>query len=287
MMRRFILFLLPVLLLSCAPPSEEPGHPITIFQKEISSVATQAAGTGAALEQPADLQSREVAYGLSNGKMLSGYLVIPAGDGPFPGLILIHEWWGLNDNMRANALALARQGYAALAVDLYEGESTTDPTRAKELAGTVQGNMERAFDNLKQAVDYLRTEPKVDRQLLGSVGWCFGGGWSYQMAKNDLGVRATVMYYGRFSHEDDLSHMKSTILGHFGEKDTSILVNDVKEFRVKLKTLSGDHEIYIYPNAGHGFANSDNPAFDPAAADVSWSRTLEFLEKTLQTQDRR
>ncbi|OGJ55511.1 hypothetical protein A3D88_04625 [Candidatus Peribacteria bacterium RIFCSPHIGHO2_02_FULL_52_16] len=280
-MRRIATFLLPVLLLSCVPRTQEPGHPITIFEKGVSSVPTAGAGTGAALEQPADLQTREVAYGLSGGKTLSGYLVIPAGDGPFPGLILIHEWWGLNDNIRANALAFARQGYAALAVDLYEGESTRDPARAKELAGAVQGNMDRAFDNLQQAVDFLRSEPNVNRQLIGSVGWCFGGGWSYQMAKNDLGVRATVMYYGRFSHEDDLSHMKSTILGHFGEKDASILVDDVKAFRVKLKTLSGDHEIYIYPNAGHGFANSDNPVFDPAAADVSWGRTLEFLQQTL------
>src|SRR3989344_8355608 len=121
-MRRLTFFLLLVLLLSCVQRSEEPGHPITIFEKGSSSVSTEATATGAALEQPADLQTREVAYGVSHGKTLSGYLVIQAGDGPFPGLILIHEWWGLNDNMRANALALARHGDAALAVALYEGE---------------------------------------------------------------------------------------------------------------------------------------------------------------------
>ena len=120
----------------------------------------------------------------------------------------------------ANAQAFAREGYIALAVDLYEGESAgTDQTKARELAGRVSENMERAFDNLRgKPLHFCGRIKRWTRTRSGSVGWCFGGGWSYQMAKNDLGIRATVMYYGRFNTDDDLTHMKSQIIGHFGEK---------------------------------------------------------------------
>lgn len=104
------------------------------------------------------------------------------------------------------------------------------------------------------------------------------------MAKNNLGTKATVMYYGRFNTADDLSMMRSQILGHFGEKDTSIAVNTVKEFQAKLQTLSGSNAVYIYPNAGHGFANEPDPTYDKAAADLAWQRTVDFLQKNLKNQ---
>ena len=278
-MRRAFIVLLAVTLVSCELPlKQEQKGPITIFKPE----HIRELGTGAIIEGPT-IATGEVEYGSMDGKPLKGFIAIPPGDGPFPALVLIHEWWGLNDNIRRNAQAFAQNGYVALAVDLY-GESTTDPARAKVLASSVQANTQKAFDNLQQAVDFLTSDPIVKKEALGSVGWCFGGGWSYQMAKNDLGMRATIMYYGRFNTDDDLSQMKSHILGHFGEGDTSILVDTVEEFRVKLRAQSNEHEIYIYPNAGHGFANNDNPAFDPAAADVAWDRTLDFLEKALPTE---
>jgi hypothetical protein len=132
-----------------------------------------------------------VAYDRARGT--EGYLARPEGEGPFPGLILIHEWWGLNDNMRRNAEAFARRGYAALAVNLYGGESAATPDEARVLAGAVSGDLESAFANLRAAVSYPQELPPVDRERLASVGWCFDGGWSCQMAKNDLGVRASGM----------------------------------------------------------------------------------------------
>lgn len=280
-MRRFPSLLLCIILASCQVPIRgTQKRPLTIFQPEHKQELT--IGTGAIVEGPA-IATGDIEYGTLDGKPLKGFLAMPLGKGPFPALILIHEWWGLNDNIRRNAQAFAQNGYIALAVDLY-GESTTDPARAKVLATGVQANTEKAFDNLRIAVDFLRSDKEVDRDKMGSVGWCFGGGWSYAMAKNDLGMRATVMYYGRFNTDDDLSQMKSHILGHYGEQDTSILVDTVKEFRVKLKALSKEHEIYIYPNAGHGFANNESAAFDPAAADVAWDRTLDFLEHSLGTE---
>jgi carboxymethylenebutenolidase len=199
-----------------------------------------------------------------------------------PAVILIHEWWGLNSNMEKMADEFAKQGYVALAVDLYGGESTQDSKKAQELSGKVRNDTEGAFANLRAAVDYLKAQPFIDPSKLASVGWCFGGGWSYQMAKNNLDLKASVMYYGQFNPKDDLSEMKSHIIGHFGAEDRSIAVDDVKAFQAKLKTLSGDHEIYIYENAGHGFANESNTqAYRETSAKQSMERTLDFLKKTL------
>lgn len=101
------------------------------------------------------------------------------------------------------------------------------------------------------------------------------------MAKNNLGTKVSVMYYGRFSMEDDLSMMKAQILGHFGEEDTGILVDDVEQFKAKLNTLEGEHAVYIYPNAGHAFANEDSDAYVEEAAEKAWERTIDFLETNL------
>ena len=210
-----------------------------------------------------------------------GYLSLPTGTGSHSAVVLIHEWWGLNDDIRTKAREFADQGFVALAVDLYDGKYGNTPAEARQLAAGVQKNMDEAFNNLRGAFAYLKAHPRVQEEKLASVGWCFGGGWSYQIAKNDLGAKASVIYYGRFNSADDLSQMEARILGNFGEKDRSILVSNVQEFQAKLSTLSGEHQIFIYPNAGHGFANPDNPSYDKEAAELAHSRTLVFLRKNL------
>lgn len=226
-----------------------------------------------------EVVSEEVAYGGN----ASGYLAQPAESGEYPGLILIHEWWGLNDNIRSLADDFAEQGYVALAVDLYGGKVAQTPEEAGMLAGAVRNNVEGAFANLEVATAFLQSQENVDPESLGAVGWCFGGGWAYEMAANNIGIDASVMYYGRFSSDDDLSMMRADILGHFGEEDTSIAIDDVREFQARLKTTEGDHAVYIYPNAGHAFANEDNEeAYDEESADIAWRRTLSFLKKELK-----
>ena len=101
------------------------------------------------------------------------------------------------------------------------------------------------------------------------------------MAKNNLGTKASIIYYGFFNPKDDLSKMRATILGHFGENDRAIKVDSVQEFQVNLKTLSGNHEVYIYENAGHAFANEGGSRYNQQAADLAWKRTVTFLEKNL------
>ena len=251
-MRRSIASLFVLLLVGCtsAPPPKTPPP----------------SDTGS------EVHAEEINYGPAKG-----YLALPEGRGPHPALILIHEWWGLNDNIRWYTEEFAKQGYVALAVDLYGGESTDDPKIAQELATAVRGNLEGAFANLRAAISYLRSRPEVVSDRLASVGWCFGGGWSYQIAKNDLGVKASVMYYGQFAPEDDLSMMKAHIIGHFGANDQSIPVSDVKAFRAKLQTLSGEHQIFIYENEGHGFARE----LLTVSAKKEWERTLAFLREQL------
>jgi len=225
-----------------------------------------------------ELKTENVVY----YKGVKGFLARPADSEKHPGLILIHEWWGLNDNIRENARKFANLDYVALAVDLYNGHSATTREKARELAGGVRNNMEEAFENLKKAIDFLRNQSEsVVPERIASVGWCFGGGWSYNLAKNNLGVKASIIYYGRFNPKDDLSKMRAKLLGHFAENDRVIRIDSVKEFQAQLITLNSKHEIYIYPNTGHGFANSKGDKYDKEAAELAWERTVEFLKKFL------
>jgi carboxymethylenebutenolidase len=234
--------------------------------------------------QEVSVRTDDVPYSEANGKQAIAYFARPDREGQLPGIVLIHEWWGLNDDIKAKAREFAKLGYVAIAVDMYDGKSTTDPNQARELAGSVRGNMEGAMQNLRDALDVLKKSPHVDPERLAAIGWCFGGGWSYQIAKNNLGVKASVIYYGFFNPDDDLQKMRAEIIGHFAENDRAIRVDNVKEFQAKLKTLNGDHEIYIYPNTTHGFASrkGSNPQYDAEAAELAWTRTQEFLRKRLR-----
>ena len=241
------------------------------------------------IECPVWAQNHEIVTGDINyhnkDKNVTGFLARPADNQKHPALILIHEWWGLNENIRDNARAFAKLGYVALAVDLYNGKSATTPPDALKLVGEVKKNMDKAFENLQQAVNFLKEQPdRVIPDRLASVGWCFGGGWSYRMAKNNLGVKASVIYYGVFNPKDDLSKMRATIIGHFADNDRLIRVDTVREFQARLKTLNGDHEIYIYPNTEHGFANpkgAKGQIYNKEAAELAWKRTVDFLKKYL------
>lgn len=230
-----------------------------------------------------DVRSDEVTYSDAGGKKATGFFARPEKEGKCPAIVLIHEWWGLNDDIRTKAKEFARLGYVALAVDLYAGKSTSDARVARQLATKVRSNQRVAQENLRDAVRLLKKSRHVDPDRMASIGWCFGGGWSYQMAKNNLGVKASVIYYGFFNPQDDLKKMRAEIIGHFAEKDRAIKIDGVKEFQAKLKTLKGDHEIYIYPNTTHGFASRPkaNPRYDKAAAELAWKRTLAFLKKNL------
>lgn len=270
--------LLSVLFLAaCQPAADQKPVSVTAPQDEMPVMMETMSGKQ---YDPTALTRESVNYYPEKPDVV-GYLAMPPGEANLPAIILIHEWWGMNEDIQRKAREFAAEGYVALAVDLYEGKSAATPEEAGVLATGVRENVDEAFNNLKAAVDYLKSLNEVDDSRIASVGWCFGGQWSYDMARNDLGTKVSIMYYGRFHPDDDLSQMKALILGHFGEEDTSISVDDVKEFQVTLGKLDKRHEIYIYENAGHAFANNDSDAFVEEAAREAWNRSLDFLHKYL------
>ena len=225
----------------------------------------------------------------------SGYLVYPASNlnqnnttnapattqAKLPGIVMIHENRGLNENIKDSADILARQGYVVLAVDLF-GEVTADPNRARELSSAVRNNSGPAIENMKSAVGYLGTLDNVNASRIASIGWCFGGAQSLQLALNseDQPLAATIIYYGRLVNDtNELSKIKWPVLGIFGDQDDSISVDSVNAFGRGLNETGVTNEIYIYPGVGHAFANPSNDNYAPAETADAWRKTLEFLKK--------
>ena len=212
------------------------------------------------------------------GVMLSGFLAQPATGGKYPGIIMIHEWWGLNDQVKSMADILAREGYVVLAVDLFDGNVATTVEGAQ--ANLRENPNEETIPRMQAGLKYLRELPDVDPMRIASLGWCYGGGQSFQLGINE-DLNATVIYYGRvLTDKSDLIELKEPVLGIFGIEDTSIQVEDVREFERLLKEQGTSADIHIYEGAGHAFANPTNTqAFRKEQAIDAWnfqSQTNEF-----------
>ena len=246
----------------------------------------------ATMAEPAQpVIASEVSFGMIYGHPVRGYLAQlaagPAGKVPAPaaatapGIIVIHEWWGLNDNIKAVTRRLAGEGYNALAVDLYNGKVADNPDAAKKLAGQAMGDREGGMAILRAADDFLKKQgaPKV-----GVIGWCFGGGWSLQAAIDmPKGIDAAVMYYGQPEKDHErLAKLQAPLLGFFGADDKSIPPAAVHEMEGALKQLGKSVEVHIYDGAGHAFANPSGTAYRPAAADDAWQRTVAFFNQKLK-----
>lgn len=207
-----------------------------------------------------------------------GTYAAPTEPGDYPGVVMIHEWWGLNDNIRQMAEELAGQGYHVLAVDLYHGEVADAPERARELVGSLE--QPEAVENLQAAVAYLRER---NASKVASLGWCFGGGQSMQLALNQEDLDATVIYYGNLVTDPTALHtIDWPVLGIFGEEDTSIPVETVREFEQTLDSLGIAHEVYVYPGVGHAFANPSGANYAPEETADAWDKTLRFLADALE-----
>lgn len=218
------------------------------------------------------------------GSGASGYLAIPTSPGKKPGVIVIQEWWGVNDWVKQQADRLADQGYVALAVDLYRGRVATTQENAHEL---MRGMPEdRAIADLKAGVDFLSQRPDVDPNLIGSIGWCMGGGYSLALATNDPRVHATVMNYGRLvTDTSTIAKLNGPLLGNFGANDGGIPPADVKAFGAALTKMGKLGDIKIYDGAGHAFMNPNNTeGYNAAAADDAQGRIDAFFERNLRAK---
>jgi len=216
---------------------------------------------------------------------VTGYLARPKNQAQgAPGVIVIHEWWGLNDNIRAMARQLAGEGYAALAVDLYGGAVAETPEKARALMQAAMADTADGDSNLRQAYSYLTEKLKAPR--VASLGWCFGGGWSLETALLfPKQLDAAVIYYGHLvTDRDRLATLEVPILGLFGGEDRGIPVADVRAFEATLKDLGKPVTIVVYPDAGHAFANPSGHGYRPADAEDAWRRTLKFLASHLTTR---
>jgi carboxymethylenebutenolidase len=218
----------------------------------------------------------------------SGYLVYPSAGNTtssikLPAIVMIHENRGLNDNIKNMANTFAKQGYVVLAVDLFKGHVATTNDQARQLASSVRNNTSAAIANLQSAAKYVSSLDNVNASRIASLGWCFGGGQSLQLAlhSEQHPLAATILYYGTplITDKQELSKIKWPVLGIFGDKDQAIPVEKVKEFESALNAQGIPNEIHIYKGVGHAFANPSGANYAPKETADAWQKTLAFLKK--------
>ncbi len=202
---------------------------------------------------------------------------------PVPGVVVIQEWWGLNDNIKHWADRIAAEGYAALAVDLYGGKVADNADSA--MAYMKRVDEKRALEILRAAHAFLASDPRVQAKKRASIGWCFGGAWSLRLAMNAPDLDAAVIYYGRLETDPKrLAGAKAHILGVFGNKDQSIPPDVVDQFAAALDSVGIHHQILRY-DAPHAFANPSNPHYDQEAAADAWKHVQTFLAEHLRPEE--
>jgi carboxymethylenebutenolidase len=218
----------------------------------------------------------------SGDETVQGVLYAPRGKGPFPALVVIHEWWGLNDWVKDQASKLADQGYVTLAVDLYRGKVATTPDQAHEIMRGVPED--RAKRDLHAAVEFLKLQPNVKPDRIGSIGWCMGGGYALDVALQEPTLAADVINYGHLATDPEaLKKINSPILGLFGAQDHGITPDDVHKFSEALDKMGKKIDVKIYDDAGHAFENPNNKeGYRAADAADAWQRTIDFLAATLK-----
>lgn len=283
-----------LLLAACGPTDGGPDGATTTAEPDMRAAGAAvaeappdrsdapAAATSAGTETGGAVLAQEFAYGASEERNLVGYFAMPEDVvEPLPGVVMIHEWRGLDEGVRAAARRLAAAGYAVLAIDLFGGIVIDDPAEGGRLTRDILRDREAALDNIRQAHDYLvqyALAPEV-----AVLGWSFGGTWALE-AGIDLPGRfdAVVTYYGEIELSDSrLRQLDAPLLGLFAEHDPTIPLRDVQSFRTRLRDFGKDSEVLIYSDVAHAFASPGESAFDAGAASEAWGTMLEFLESRL------
>lgn len=225
---------------------------------------------------------KQVSY-KSGDETVNAIMYTPEGKGPFPALVVIHEWYGLNDWVKQQAQKLADQGYVTLAIDLYRGKVAANSDEAHELMRGVPED--RARRDLLAAFDYLAAQPNVKPTNIGTIGWCMGGGYALDLALEQPKLKAAVINYGHLATDPaQMAKINAAILGLFGGKDRGIPPDSVNAFQDQMKKLGKNIETHIYPDAGHAFENDINNKTGYRADDAkdAWNRTVVFLEANLK-----
>jgi len=244
--------------------------------------ATHAAPGRSAASAPKAAAAETSFVQLGSGDQVAGaFVASPAGRQASPGIVVVHEWWGLNGQIREVAQRLASQGYLAIVPDLYHGKVADDPMKAHELMRGLEEP--EAMRTLEAAVAWLRAQPRAAKSRVGVIGFCMGGGLAQNLALADPSVSAAVMFYGGPETDPEkLARLKGALQAHFGADDEGIPVKRVDEFRAAFQKAGKSAEIYVYPGAGHAFMHEGLPSYRPDAARQAWARTLAFLQKHLR-----
>lgn len=254
-------------------PNPAPVETSVTAPQEISAPAQAVAGRS--------VDAEALPYAEIRDELVYGYFAYPSDMiEPLPAIIVVHDWWGLNDNTRAEASRLAAAGYMVLAVDLYGGESVTHVESARTKMIAVVERPDEVARNLEQAIDFVRI---AGAPQIATLGWGLGGGWALDAAVMFPGqIDAAVIYYGQVSdNEDKLRAINAPVLGFFGETDRGIKIASVRQFEAAMQRLRKDLSLKIYGGIGHGFADPDRNAYSADIAADAWQRTIEFLGANL------
>ena len=225
--------------------------------------------------------SKDISY-KSGDETVRAIVYSPEVKGKTPGIIVIHEWWGLNDWVKEEASKLADQGYVTLAIDLYRGKLATTPEEAHEIMRGVPED--RAKRDLHAAFEFLESQSNVNKDRIGAIGWCMGGGYSLDVALQEPTLKADVINYGHLATDPaSIEKIHAAVLGLFGGQDRGIPVDDVRKFEQLMKDKGKTIDVVIYSDAGHAFENPNNQTGYRAddAADA-WKHITEFFANNLK-----
>lgn len=220
------------------------------------------------------MNGQEVTFDV-NGKSANGYLALPS-QPDSPGIIVLHAWWGLNQFFKNLCERLAGEGFVTFAPDLNEGRVAKTIDEAKEIMSSLDG--QRKYDVAMAAVDFLRSRPEVRNEPFSLIGFSMGAAWSLALAsERPEDVQKAVLFYG--AGEGDFAKIKAEILGHFSDADEWEDIDYVRSMENDLRNAGVKTNFHIYSQLPHWFFEDDRPEYNPQAAELAWSRTLEFLRK--------
>jgi carboxymethylenebutenolidase len=227
-----------------------------------------------------DITTASVDYPTS-GMNATGHLARPDDAASHPAVIVIQEWWGLDGHIKSIADRLAREGFVALAPDLYHGEFATEPDEARKLVMNM--NREQALKDLTGAVTYLQSLPQVAPKKVGCIGFCMGGSLTLALAAATPDVAAAAAFYAGFQPPaEELAKIEAELCCAFGADDTGIPLENVQKFEGALKTSSRNAVVKVYDGAPHSFFNDTRESHRPEAATDAWERSLSLFRRVLK-----